>query len=78
VQGLRIVDCTSSPLNAFMAQVGTSFISGAIPFVYVLIGIREIRPTQLDICYYIVLLRQPVSTLSRGHHQAVDEAFIKS
>jgi hypothetical protein len=32
----------------------------------------------VTIRYYKVLLRQHVSTLSRGHHQAVDEVFIKS
>jgi hypothetical protein len=41
--------------------------------VYVLIRIREIRQTQLDMLLYsfIATLRQHVSTLSRGHHQAV-------
>jgi hypothetical protein len=30
--------------------------------------------TQLySICYYMFLLRQHISTFSRGHHQAVDE-----
>jgi hypothetical protein len=45
-----------------------------------LIGIREIRQTQLDMLLYnfIVTLRQHVSTLSRGHHQAVEEVFIKT
>jgi hypothetical protein len=29
----------------------TLFLSGSIPVVYVSIGIREIRQTQLNICY---------------------------
>jgi hypothetical protein len=50
-----------------------SFLSGAIPVVYVVIGIREMRLTQLDMLLYSfnLTLRQHVSTLSRGHHQAV-------
>jgi hypothetical protein len=30
-------------------------LSGTIPVVYVLIGIREIRQTQLNKCYYMLL-----------------------
>jgi hypothetical protein len=43
------------------------------------VGIREIGQTQLDMLLYsfIVTLRQHVSTLSRGHHQA-KEVFIKA
>jgi hypothetical protein len=63
------------------SELSASILSGANPIVYVLTGTREIHETQLiiiTICYHIVLLRQHVSTLSRGHHQAVDEVFIKS
>jgi hypothetical protein len=34
--------------------------------------------TRYVIVEFIVTLRQHVSTLSRGHHQAVEEVFIKS
>jgi hypothetical protein len=41
------------------------------------VGIREICQTQLDMLQYsfIVTLRQNVSTLSRGHHQAKEEVL---
>jgi hypothetical protein len=43
-------------LNLFRQSTSTFLhVSGAIPVVHALIGIREIRQTQLDICYYIVL-----------------------
>jgi hypothetical protein len=50
------------------------FLSGAIPVVYVLTRIREIRRTQLNIYSVLLcsLLRKHASTLSKGHHQAVD------
>jgi hypothetical protein len=50
-------------------------LSGAIPVVYVLIRIREIRRTQLswNLLYLLYSLsRQHVSTLSRGHRQALE------
>jgi hypothetical protein len=45
-----------------------------------LIGIREIRQTQIDTLLYsfIVTLGQHVLALSRGHPQAVEEVFIKA
>jgi hypothetical protein len=48
------------------------FLSGAIPDVYVLIRIRDIRRTQLNwILLYLLysLLRQHVSNLSSGRSQ---------
>jgi hypothetical protein len=55
------------------------FLSGAILIVYALIRIREIHRTQLSVYYILLysLLRQHFSTLSRGHHQAI-EVIIKS
>jgi hypothetical protein len=45
-----------------------------------LLGVREIRQTQLHMLLYsfIVMLRQHVSTFSRGHHQANEEVFIEA
>jgi hypothetical protein len=52
------------------------FLSGAIPVVYLLNRIKNIRQSQQNyvICnlYQYILIRQHVSTLSRSHLQAAE------
>jgi hypothetical protein len=71
----------NSDVGSDMEAVLRTALSRAIPVVYVLIGIREICQTQLNICYYMLLysfIEATCFTVSKGHHQAVDEVFIKS
>jgi hypothetical protein len=63
------------------ADVGISNDNAKLVYRLLLgVGTKEIRQTQLDMLLYSfnVTLRQHVSTLSRGHHEAKEEVFIKA
>jgi hypothetical protein len=61
------------PCYYYSRKLRSMVLGGAIPIQYVLIGIREICQTQLEMLLYsfIVALWQHVLTLSSGHHQAI-------